>query len=219
MTMLQPVDDFIFEGWNKRFQQVFGCKMCAFIQDNDETKVLNRLFDGKDIEYPYAWFKIDTTSNTPETFSTNYMARRGFDIAVRDDKLLRAKFVPTTFDITVTYITNQFDGVYPGSVRSFLRRWPMARRSGFMKFKVNYGRVQFGINVELGDSVQVPAGENKTEQEAVYKITTNASIRGYVSEPEIQEIGKINHLDVVSQITGVNANVAGSQFFPFPEKS
>lgn len=215
MTTLQPIDDFIFRGFEQRFQQVFGCKACAFINQNDKTQILQRLFDGKEIEYPYAWFEVETTTNTPDTYSSNYMVRRGLDIGVVNDRVYRVRFLPTTFDITINYVTPQFEGVAPGSIRSFIRRWHMGRRAGYLKFKVNYGRLQMGIRVDLNDSLSIPKRENVTETEAIYTLTANAQIHGYVSDPESSEIGKINHLDVVSQISGAADNVAGSQFFPF----
>lgn len=217
-TLLQPIDDFIFRGFEERFQQVFGCKACAFINQNDKTQIINRLFDGKEIEYPYAWFEIETTANTTDTYSSNYMVRRGLDIGVHGDQVYRVRFMPTTFEITINYVTPQFDGVMPGSVRSFMRRWNLGRRAGYMKFKVNYGRVQFWIRVDLNDSLTIPKRENVTETEAVYTLTASAQIHGFVSDPQVSEVGKISHLDVVSQIEGVASSVAGSQFFPF-EKS
>lgn len=213
--VLQPIDDFIFRGFEERFQQVFGCTQCAFINQNDKTQILSRLFDGDEITYPYAWFEIETTTNSVETYSANYFVRRGLDIGVHGDKIYRARLAPTTFSISINYVTLQFDGVMPGSVRSFIRRWSMGRRAGYMKFKVNYGRVQFGIRVDLDDSLSIPKRENVTETEPVYTITAGAQIHGYVSDPVISEIGKISHFDVQTSIEGAAANVAGSQFFPF----
>lgn len=87
-----------------------------------------------------------------------------------------------------------------------------------MKFKVNYGRLQLGIRVDLNESLPIPKRENVTETEAVYTINASAQIHGYVSDPESSEIGKINHLDVVSQIEGAATSVAGSQFIPFEKQ-
>lgn len=214
---LQPIDTFIFEAFTKRFQQVFDAKACAFVNQNDKTEVLQRLQGGKELNYPYAWFEHDTFAASTDTYSSNYLARRGLDIVVDGDTLHRARILPTTFEVTVNFVTNKFTSVEQGSVLAFSRRWLWARRGGFMKFKVNYGRVQFNINTVLSESVTIPKRENVTETEADYTVTTSATIHGFISEPVTGEIGKISHLEVVEQIGSVSPNVAGSQFFPFPK--
>jgi len=215
---VQPLDMFVMEGFAQRFQQVFGCAKCAFINQNDKTKVLDALFgQGKTLTYPYAYFVIQTTSVNNESYNPHQWVRRGIRIGVRsDDTIQMARIQPTNFDIEVTYVTNKFDSIEQGSVRAFVRRWLLARRAGYLKFSVDYGLKQFGIGLTLAESINIPQRENIVEQETKYEITVLATIHGYISEPYTAKMGKTNQINVNAQIGGVNSQIVSSQFFAFP---
>lgn len=220
MAELTTIDSFAFEGFQKRFQQVFGCK-CAFINQNDKTKILERVFGkGEPLEYPYAWFEVDSFSHTTDTYSSNYLSRRGLDVVVGESGIQRVRIVPTTFEISVNFVTNKFTSIEQGSVIAYARRWILARRGSFLSFKINYGRVQFNIKTLLNETVVIPKRENQTEVETDYTVTTTAVMTGFTSEPVLGTMGRITHVQVMDQIGGVNPNkIAGSQFIAFPPKT
>jgi hypothetical protein len=113
----------------------------------------------------------------------------------------------------IEYMTNKFDGL-ENSVRFFARRWLFARRCGYLKFNVNYGKLELPISLTLSDAVTIPELENKVETETVYKTVVNLTVHGYISEPELGVQGILQTVNVDVQVAGV-ADRPGYQFFPF----
>ncbi len=220
MQAIQSIDHLVFAGFQQRFQQVFGCKKCLIINSNDKTKILERVFgEGKTLEYPYAYFVIQSMGANAETYNTHAMARRGMVVNVDSEGTLQTvRMVPTNFVMEVTYVTNKFESVEQGSVLAFVRRWLLARRVGYLKFSVNYGRLQFGIGNTMDESVTIPQRENITENETSYNVTASITVHGYTSEPVLGRQGKVTQ---VRQNTAVaNAGtVVSSQYFEFPQQS
>jgi len=219
---IQPIDYLVLAGFMDRFQQVFGCAKCAYINANDKTKILNRIFgEGKPLEYPYAYFEIKSIEANDETYNPHYFMRRGMVRTVNSNSTLQTvRLMPTNFEIEITYVTNRFQSVAQGSVLAFSRRWLLARRGGYLKTSVDYGRMQLGIGVTLDKSVVTPSRENITEAETSFPVTTRAIIHGYVSEPVPGSKGLVTQFNVNASIGGVNSSkIISSQFLAFPEKS
>lgn len=220
-TTIQPIDYLVLAGFQERFQQVFGAVKCAYINANDKTKILQRIFgEGQQIEYPYAFFEIQHVEVNTQSYNSGYLSRRGIVINVDSDSTVQtARIMPTNFELEITFVTNKFQSVEQGSVMSFARRWLMARRNGYLKSSVNYGTKQFGVGVTLDESVNIPSRGNITDTETSMSIVTRAMIHGYTSEPVLGQKGKVNQFNVTGSVGGVNGQVVSSQFFAFPEKS
>jgi hypothetical protein len=207
----------VFASFQKRFQQVFNCK-CAFINTFDKTKVLERIFgEGEPLTYPYAYFEIQTFGANKDWYSTQRFVRKGLIVNVDSDSTVqKVRVLPANFDINITYVTNKFESVEQGSVTAFARRWLLAYRAGYLKSTINYGRLAFNIGATLSETVQIPSLENIVESETSYKLTTNITLHGYVSEPMLAIGGKVNTINVQSGITGTNPRLVSSQVFTFP---
>lgn len=217
---IQTIDHMVLAGFQKRFQQVFNCP-CLFINANDKTRVLQRIFgEGKPITYPYAYFVIQSMGANNESYNAHALARRGVVVNVAADDLLQTvRIVPTNFVVEVTYVTNKFESVEQGSVLAFVRRWLLARRVGYLKFSINYGRLQIGINHTLEESVNIPQRENVTENETSYVTTTSCTMHGYVSEPILGRQGKVTQVRTNQQVQQkVGGQVVSSQYFAFPKQ-
>jgi hypothetical protein len=81
-----------------------------------------------------------------------------------------------------------------------------------MNFNVDYGLTQLSISYQLVDNIPITPRENPADRESVYVITTTATIHGFISEPELTSVGKINQIQLADSHPGA---VSGAQFFPF----
>lgn len=204
MPALQPIDDYVFKGFQQQYQQTFGC-MCTYTNVHEKSKLIERLFDGKEVRYPWAYFVLQNVTPNTESYNPHYLGRRGLPVTLDTDGggLLTARLLPVNFEIEISYITNKFQSRDQGSVLSYMRRWMMARRFGYLKFDISYGRLSpIGIGVTLADSVPMPTRENVVEQETAYTCTATATIHGYISEPETGHQGVIQELDTIQFVSG-----------------
>lgn len=219
-TEIQPIEYLVYAGFQQRFEQVFGCAKCAFINANDKTKILQRLFgEGKPLTYPYAYFEISRIGMNTDSYNSHALGRRGIPVNIRTEQTVQTvRVMPTNFDLDITYVTDKFQSVEQGSVLAFVRRWLMARRFGYLKSSVNYGRLQLGVQVTMAEDIQIPSRENITEAEVSYQMQMTATIHGYISEPVLSEIGKVDQFNVNGQVSGVNGQIVSTQFFAFPEQ-
>jgi hypothetical protein len=223
-TKIIPIDELVRAAFQQRFQQVFNCK-CAFINQNDKTKILERIFgQGEPLTYPYAWFTIQSISANNDSYNPHQMGRRGMVLNVSSNSSINTvRVMPTNFDIEVNYVTNKSDSVEQGSVMAFARRWLLARRFGYLKFSINYGNLNFGIQVTMDETVPFPQRENITETETKYDVVLHANIHGYTSEPVIGSQGKVNKVNLTEGIklpngqvvSLANGRVVSSQTFKF----
>lgn len=222
---IPPVDTLVTKGFNERFQQVFDCSRCAFVQANDKTKILERLFgQGKPLTFPYAYFVIRRISYGTDTWNPHQWARRGIIFAPPESGSIRAaRMVPADFEIEVTYVTDKFDSVTDqGSVRSFVRRWMLAHRAGYLKFNIQYGRLMFRVGATLAKDITIPERENVTDNEIKLEINTSVTLHAYVSDPAVVERGFVEEFLVTEQIggstVGSEQRVISTQVFQFPKK-
>jgi len=214
------IDQAVFAGFQKRFQQVFNCK-CAYSNVHETTKVLERVFEqGETLTYPYAYFVIQNIGHNKEHYSTQMMVRKGLIVNVDSNSTVqRMRVMPANFDLEINFVTNDFASVEQGSITAFARRWILAYRGGYLKFTVNYGRLQFNVALTMPESVTIPVRDNIVETETSYKLTTTLTLHGYISEPILAQTGRTTTLNVNSSIQGVNPQLVGTQSFIFPTSS
>jgi hypothetical protein len=219
-TSIEPIDYLVLNGFQQRFQQVFGAVKCAYINANDKTKILQRLFGDEPLSYPYATFEVRRVEENDTSYNPHRFLRRGLVLDVASDTEIRTvRVLPTNFEIDIEYTTNKFQSIDQGSVMAFCRRWLLARRLGYLKTSINYGRHQFGIGVTLDPGIDTPSRENVVENETSYRIQCKAVIHGYTSEPALSHQGKVTQFNVNGQVGGVKGQIVSTQFFAFPEKS
>jgi len=214
MRAIQPIENFVFEGLSKRMQQVFGC-ICIHTNANDKTKALARVFEGRPVVYPYMFIVLQSLSQNTDSYTTNRLARRGLVIQTSEGQSQTVRMLPANFEFEIEYVTNKFQSLEQGSVLAFTRRWLFARRCGYLKFNIKYGRLALWIASTLGDTVTVPTLENKVEAETAYKSTVNLTVHGYLSEPELGTQGVVQDVRLNEFIVDADGSVPGSQFFAF----
>lgn len=204
----------MFEGLSQRISQVFGC-ICLWNSANDEMKALARVFSGRKVEYPYAFMKVGSLAANPESYNTNMMARRGLTTTVSDGFTNQVRLLPANFEVEVKYVTNRMQGFEQGSVLAFSRRWLFARRCGYLKFNIKYGKLALWIASTLSETVTTPELGNKVEQETAYSTVATLTIHGYVSEPILGMQGTVQSLQVNGVLLNADGSLPGSQFFSF----
>ncbi|QBQ74460.1 hypothetical protein BcepSauron_080 [Burkholderia phage BcepSauron] len=230
-TTIEPIDYLVFAGFQQRFQQTFDCAKTAFVNSNDKAVVMERLFGkgNKNFSYPYAFFEVKKVSENTESYNPHNLMRRGMFVNVNSGSTVQTvRVIPTDFEIEITYVTNQFQSVEQGSVMAFARRWLLARRGGYLKSSVQYGRLKFGVGVTLDSSITTPSLGNVTETETAFGVVVSATIHGYSSEPVLGEIGVINTINVLND-DGIpvvhepklqaGERLGGTQFLAFPDRS
>lgn len=206
---IQPIEEFVFKGLVQRASQVFGCR-AILVTANDKQAALAKTFNGQPVEYPYLFITPGSLSNNTESYATNFLARKGLMTTVGEKQGMVVKLMPANFETEFEFCTNKFMAVEQGSVLSYAKRWLFARRAGWLKFNVEYGRLRLPISLTLADSVPTPPMENKTENESVYKIVSTCTVHGWISEATLQTQGVVNTIELQTTIAGV-----GAQFFPF----
>jgi len=209
-TSLVPVEKFVLDGLASRCQQTFDCPV-AYGNAADKMKILEKLFGGRKVEYPFIFINVQRLGRNQESYATNRMARTGMYCLVEDDSRVthRVRLLPSNFEVEIVYVTNQISGTSQKSGLEFQRRWLFASRNGWLKFNINYGQLKLRIGATLGESVDTPQLENKTEQETKYEFIGTATVHGYVSEPMLGQSGIVQRVDY-REVLGDNA-----VFIPF----
>jgi hypothetical protein len=210
---IQPIETYVFDGLIKRFSMVFGCK-CMFVTVQDKTRSLQKFFDGREVEYPYAFLTVQNVAVDHERYANRRLSRRGVRVVVGQDQQFTARLVPTNFVIEVEFHTNKFNGMDKATVMSYARRWLFAAQCGFLKFNIQYGQLDAWIGVTMDDTVPTPPLENRAEQEASYKIVSSLTVHGWTSEPVLGSQGIISDLDV-SLAVATDGAIEGYVFEPF----
>lgn len=201
IARLRPIEELILKGLSDRFQQVFGC-INTFTNTYEKMRVVQQMFDGKAVRYPYMVLMMKGMYQNIESWNTNYMARRGLQAVVHDSNnaAYTVRLMPTSFDIDVEFYTNQFNLGLEGSVLSFAKQWLFARRIGSLKFETEYGRLVLQNNVELAPNVQIPTMENQAESESVYVVKASLTLQGYTSQAELGTVGIVQKVEVEETI-------------------
>lgn len=209
---IQPIEQFVFDGLVKRFSTVFQCRT-MITTTVDRTKALEKMFDGKAVEYPYAFLTIGSMARNKESYVNRRMARRGMTVMANNTQIKQARLIPTNFNVEVEYHTNKFSGMEPTTVTGFAKRWLFAADCGYLKFNIQYGLLGIRVGLTMDDSVTTPPLESKVDVEAAYKITANLVVHGYVSEAILGSQGVISDIDV--QLALGQVVEEGHVFAPF----
>jgi hypothetical protein len=210
---IPPIDNFIREGFTKHIQTQFRCP-AMFVSSVDKLRNLQTLQGNATPKYPYIFLSIQNIQPNLESYVTHKLSKQGIPVTVNTDnnQFMLARLIPAKFEIEVTFTTNKFSSDDLDSVEGFTRRWLFARRIGSLNFNVDYGMTKLAISYTLGDTVPIQPRENPADQESVYVVTNNATVHGYVSEPELGTRGRINQIVLTESLPPLKGT---SQYFPF----
>lgn len=199
---IEPVERLVLEGLSRKFAKAFSCRQTLITSAYEKSRLLARRKDGKDLEYPMAFLKVTGIGGAADRYVSPYLARTGAQIVATDDdnSSIAVKLLPANFQVEVEYRTNEFDLSVDHSVLAFSRRWLFARRNGYLKFNVAYGKVSLQIGAILDEQVNVPERSSTTEQAPEYLVTASLQLLGWVSEPITKTIGTVNAVDVQASL-------------------
>lgn len=213
---LKPVDAFVFEGFANRVQQQFSCPVFYCTSSAERTQILDRL-RSKELSYPYLTITPTSFSESTESYSANLISRRGLVALVDEDtkKVRKVRLLPQLIEVDIEYRTLDFQGSNNTDVMFFIRRWKFARRNGALCFTINYGAL--AINIQVRGSEQIPFTPRDSPLEGLteYVVTTQATIHGYLSEPELGEAGVVDTVAQVESVGQPEVRSPTEQFFPF----
>ena len=210
---LKPIEEFIYEGFSKRYFQVFNAKP-IFITAYDKAKAVEKAFEGKIPTYPIGLLTPTSIDQNIESRNTMQLARRGVPVVVDDVGTYAVRLLPALLEIEIEYRTLAFSGT-DDSVLAYVKRWLFSRRIGSLKFNVDYGRLSLPIDVLLSNNVATPIRESTVEAETCYKISTTATIKGYISEAELAQQGIVQDIIVNGSKLNADGSLTGAQFTPF----
>lgn len=190
---LDPIQKFIFDGFQQRFLSVFGARS-VWTSSTDKVQSLRRLFADGSKTYPYAFFVLSSWTEATDRGNTNMHARHGHLVSVSSDQLrgYRMHLIPVDMQVTVEFVTNDFKDVL-----KYATNWMFARRLGRLKFDISYGMTQFGVSVVPSESIQFPLREADPDNVSEYVATSDLVINGFVSDPTLieQQIADTIQLD------------------------
>lgn len=208
---IAPLEEYVVTGIVDRLTEVFGCQTIV-VTEQGKQATLQKLNEGNNITYPYAFAILKGVSANPESYNPHMLGRRGIPVIVEKDQATTVRLMPANFEFEFEYHTDKYLGYEQGSVMSLVRRWLFARRFGYLKFNINYGRLAISISATLNEAPVIPEKENSLEGEAPYKVSATLVVHGYVSEAMVSRVGVINDLVVD---TVIKDTVESSQFIPF----
>jgi hypothetical protein len=190
-----PIETQVFDGLIKRFTQVFQCP-AIITTTQDKTRTLERMQEGRALEYPFAFLTIQSVAHNKEQRQSAYLSRRGIPIAYNNVQTLMSRLVPANFNVEVEFRTTKFSGIEATTVMGYAKRWLFAYKCGMLKFNVQHGQLPVRIGITMDDTVPTPPLENKLETETCYKITSNLVVHGWVSEPELGTQGVVQEFEL-----------------------
>lgn len=211
---IDPIDKFIFEGVQSRFLEVFNVPT-VWTTSTDETRALDRLFDGKDRKnqrYPYAFLKMGTWDLPQDRLNNRGATLRGIPVSQSTDgkSYLSVKFLPMNFQVGVKFVTNSFREVV-----DFARGWMIASKAGYMSFQVEYGLTVVNVTLVMETSITFPQREGSPEEVQEYVAEVGMLVQGHISEPEVKQQVAVDEIEL-SLALGAASGVTDSSG-PQPE--
>jgi hypothetical protein len=121
---------------------------------------------------------LTSVAESTDRFNTQSTARRGKIAVVSTDakRSYRVHFLPTTFDISVEFVSNDYS-----QVLTFANEWLFARRNGWLKFEIAYGSTNFSISAEGEPQVSIPIREADPDNVSEYVVTSQLKLDGFIS--------------------------------------
>lgn len=187
---LDPIEKFVFAGFQKLFLSYFECP-CIWQTTDAEDRSLNKLFNrdsGTDaksvVPYPYAFLKVQSYAEDPSRLNLNRMAVRGLTIVPTQDtkRSYRVHLIPVDFAVNVKFVTNKY-----ADVQQFASRWLFAKLRSYLKFNVVYGRATFTITCLPESNVSIPLPPASNEEIIEYPVEVSVIVKGFISEAVLQE--------------------------------
>ena len=192
---ITPVEDFIRQGLNNRFKNVFGTNL-LFTNSSDQKLTLAKLREknsgttgqspGVGSDYPYAFASLTEMGlMASPSYKPNTLLRRGLTAMAATDSRVAYKLelIPATTSYEITFISNDFE-----QVKSFAKSWLFAKVGGWLKYSIVYGVANLDINVEPEERITIPQKEAAPSEVQEYSVVTSVVVHGYLSKDKLSEV-------------------------------
>lgn len=189
-TEIEPIENFIYSGLEDQVSNVFKCT-ALFAQGTDKKKVFEAAVGS--VPYPRATLSINSIDEDAESFNSKALALQRVNVGLSQDGRVvkQVSVLPVLLPITLEYVTKDVR-----DLSLFANRLHFSRHLGSLNFNVQYGRTVFSVRV-LGDgSVPLPQREAELDTVQEYIVTTNLSVRSFISSEIATEIEVISDIEV-----------------------
>lgn len=214
---LKPIEAFVQEGLQQRFQQIFGFPL-VYSNSPDKKATAKRLL-GQGLKYPLAFASVSSDGLTKDTYRPHGLWRRGLVGGMAPDRshALRLNLIPVTTEYEITFLADSLP-----QVRRFTKLWLLSLVQKGLKFSVTYGVADLWINVEQADIVQVPQRQDGLQEVKQYELVTSLTISGYMSADELKNAqvvtaveaeGFADPVDVISKLDSTDRASHRAFFF------
>lgn len=210
---LVPVENHLFDGFQLRFQEVFGAPS-VWTTTTDRVRAIDRLFPDKNknnVQYPYALFKLTSGTLSLERRHNRDLATRGIPVEKSTDEnsALYVRLLPMDYTVQIEYITNSFSDVL-----AFTSAWVFAAKQGRLAFQIKYGMSSLDIKSTLEASINYPQREGDSQSAAEYIAEVSVVIEGFTSEPKPFQMDVIKEVDISMEVAKLDGS-EGEIFWQF----
>lgn len=200
---LEPLESLILKGIQQKFQNLTGAKT-IWTSSSDKTLTLQQLFGNPSsttndvtITYPYIFLTVNSVSESETRLHNRTSSMRGYPSVITDDqkRAYNVKFLALDTAVGIQFVTNSYK-----QVLRFANLWMFARRDGWLKFDVAYGRTHFGVHVDMENSLSLPQREADPEDVSEYVVEGNFTIHGFMSFATLIEQQVANRVEYDFQL-------------------
>ena len=190
---LQPIEGFLYAGFQERFFEKFQQVPCTWSSSTDEAKVIDALFKDGLKKYPYALFSVDSFNLATDRGSRKHGSFYGGLVmtGTNNKHAYKVNFIPVDFQCSFAYVTNNFI-----EVQSFANTWMFATSLGWLNFSVTYGMTNFDIKVLSGETLSIPKREADLSNVQEYRVQGEFRMLGFMSMPQALERGMVDRINV-----------------------
>jgi hypothetical protein len=188
---VDPVEHFVFNGLQKRIFDALEVK-CVWLTGPDKLPALQALFgnqnagafDYSSVQYPYGFLTMQSWEEDTERGNTHYMARKGFPVALDDsgNRAFYARIIPVKMTVKFECVHNSNSGMI-----NFIKMLFMARRDGWLKFNVAYGRTTLEVSVYPEPNATIPQRADSPDMPKDFAFEGTLDVRGFLSLPVLNE--------------------------------
>lgn len=220
--VLQPIEHFVLEGLQKQLSRVFKCRF-LLLQSTDKKPQLEKLRGearnpSATASYPFGFMVINSLNKVEDAYNQKAMVIQGQHVfKANENKAYYATVLPIQMMVNVELYANSFT-----SVLKFANDWLFAPHLGTLHFNVSYGRTSYPVQVTTNTQLQIPQREAELDNVQEYLVTSDLTIRGWMSRARLAEQEIADKIEVAYNMTEPStlAQSAGQDsFWAFPKDS
>ena len=193
-VVIDPIETFIFTGLQQQFTRVFKGEF-LIMQSSDKKQLLVKrrsVAEQNKRRYPFGFLIVSSINPVEDGYSTKAMVLAGNQVVKAADNLMyRAVVMPVLLSFTVEAYFNSFR-----SMIDFSNSWMFAPKLGLLHFNVNYGSRSYPIQVTPSTSLSVPVREAELDAPQEYLLTSDITVRGFMSRSTLMPTEIPTQLDV-----------------------